>query len=112
MNWSFTFGAASGIVLGYFWATKTLGKKLEKVTMLQNTQNEVLFFPDEKTCASDASLSREVKGMLYKEILDYSEPLMRLVEHISKAHTSIGISPMSSLKCKPYTSGYKIFDNR
>ena len=43
-------------------------------------------------CAGDADLSRAVKGgLLYKEILDHSEPLLRIVEHISSAKVSIDL---------------------
>ena len=42
--------------------------------------------------AGDADLSRAVKGgLLCKEILDHSVPLLRLVEHILSAKVSIDL---------------------
>lgn len=51
----------------------------------------MLFFPDAKTYAGDAQLSREVKATLYKEILNHSEPLIQLVGHLSSAKHSIDL---------------------
>jgi len=54
-------------------------------------KDEVLFFPDSTTYANDTSLSRIDKGQLYKEILDFSEPLLRLEEHLKSATVSIDL---------------------
>lgn len=68
-----------------------LFQKLELEKKKKEELNEVLFFPDMKTYAGDSNLSRQIKGQLYKEILDHSEPLLRLVEHISSAQVSLDL---------------------
>lgn len=66
-------------------------KKRKDNKIEETTINKVLFFPDAKTYAGDAQLSREVKATLYKEILNHSEPLIQLVEHLSSAKASIDL---------------------
>jgi cardiolipin hydrolase len=78
---------ATGIYVGYnmrIWKKQT-------TTERRVSCNEVVFFPDNVTAASDRSLSREAKGMLYKEILGGSGPLEVLVQHLSSATESIDL---------------------
>ena len=50
----------------------------------------VLFFPDNQTAASQ-DLTRQEKGQIYKEILNYSRPLKHLEKVLKSAKVSIDL---------------------
>lgn len=50
----------------------------------------VLFFPDNQTAASQ-DLTRQEKGQIYKEILNYSRPLKQLEKVLKSAKVSIDL---------------------
>ena len=96
---SLSLASILGIVTGFFlgkYSQKAEKKPCEETKEIEEKKAkevtmEVIFFPDTITQAGDASLSREMKGMLYKEILNQSEPLKRLVAHISSAKVSLDL---------------------
>ncbi len=95
---SLSIASILGIVTGFFLgkysqaaAEKKPCEETKEIEEKKEVTMEVIFFPDTITQAGDASLSREMKGMLYKEILNQSEPLKRLVAHISSAKVSLDL---------------------
>lgn len=92
---SLAVATSFGVILGYVVGKHSEKKKTCIATKEKpeaSEKDEVLFFPDSQTYAGDADLSRAVKGgLLCKEILDHSVPLLRLVEHILSAKVSIDL---------------------
>ena len=79
----FGLGGILGLALGLY-----LGSKSKK--KIANARSRVLFFPDNKTAACQ-DLTRQEKGQIYKEILNYSRPLGHLEEVLKSAKVSIDL---------------------
>lgn len=80
--------AILGFFCGLYYSRKWTKKQKEDGKVRVNSC--VLFFPDNQTAASQ-DLTRQEKGQIYKEILNYSRPLKQLEKVLKSAKVSIDL---------------------
>lgn len=92
INLQLALAAASGALLGFLLGIRLSSMKKRPVPEKLETVTTVLFFPDvTNAIANQTMLSREQKGMLYKEILDNSSPLDIMIGRIARAELSVDL---------------------
>ena len=82
--------AIIGFVCGLYLSRKWTTKNKEKHEVVRKVNSRVLFFPDNQTAACQ-DLTRQEKGQIYKEILNYSRPLKQMEKVLKSAKVSIDL---------------------